>query len=178
MICTSLKEDYLDEHQYRVSSYASQIAKRISPGLIEIISFTAAVHDVGKKSINNSILFKPGQLNQDEWVIIRRHPLLGASMIMRRVVKVKNSYKFKPSTIALAVLHHHERWDGSGYPDGQKGEDIPLISRIIAVADAFDAMTTDRPYRKALSKEDAVKEILRYAGTQFDPNIAEAFVCK
>jgi len=178
MICTSLKEDYLDKHQYRVSLYARQIGKRFCPGTIEIVSFAAAIHDVGKKNIDDSIFFKPDQLNKNEWEIMRRHPLLGAIMVMRKVVKFSNSNKHKPSTIALAVLHHHERWDGTGYPDGLKGEDIPLLARIIAVADAYDAMTTDRPYRKALSKEDAVKEIIRCSGTQFDPGVTEVFVNK
>ncbi|WP_051273722.1 HD-GYP domain-containing protein [Desulfotruncus alcoholivorax] len=175
MIYTSLKEDYLEKHQYRVSLYARQIAKRLSPGLIEIVSFAAAVHDVGKKNIDESILFKPDRLNKDEWELMRRHPLIGASMIMSKMVKFSNSNKLKPSTIALAVLQHHERWDGSGYPDGLKGDDISLLARIIAVADAFDAMTTDRPYKKALSNEDAVKEIIRCSGTQFDPFITEIF---
>ncbi|WP_131820836.1 HD-GYP domain-containing protein [Desulfotruncus arcticus] len=175
MICTLLKENYLDKHQNNVAFYAGQMGKIICQGMVDIVIEAALMHDVGKTEIDNKIIFRPGPLDEAEWEVMRLHPLLGASMIMRRVVKISSSKKCKPSTIALAVLHHHERWDGTGYPDGLAGDDIPLIARIIAVADAFDAMTTDRPYRKALSKEDAVKEIISCSGTQFDPNVAEVF---
>jgi len=125
------------------------------------------LHDIGKIGIDNKILNKPGTLTEDEWVIMKRHPEIGYRIAMA---------SHKLARIADYILAHHERWDGSGYPKGLKGEDIPLLSRILAVADAYDAMTEDRVYRKAMSKEQAIEEIRRNAGIQFDPLIAKIFI--
>jgi len=126
----------------------------------------AELHDVGKMAIPEQILAKAGPLD-DEWAFVRRHPLIGERIIGAAPALAQ---------AAKLVRATHERVDGSGYPDGLAGEDIPLIARIVTTADAFDAMTSDRSYRKALAVEVATAEIERGAGTQFDPRIAEAFL--
>jgi HD-GYP domain-containing protein (c-di-GMP phosphodiesterase class II) len=127
------------------------------------------MHDIGKITLEDRLLDKPGKLSDSEYLEIQRHVETGY-----RILSSLNEF----SSIAGHVLAHHERWDGTGYPNGLKGEEIPLEARIIAVADAYDAMTSDRPYRKALSEEAAVEEIKRNTGTQFDPAIVKAFVEK
>jgi HD-GYP domain-containing protein (c-di-GMP phosphodiesterase class II) len=131
-----------------------------------MLEFAALLHDVGKIAVPDTILRKVKPLTPDDWSVIRMHPYHSAQLIK----------PIEPlQRIVPWVYHHHERWDGKGYPDGLVGEDIPLASRIIAIADAFNAMTTDRPYRKALSIEEALSEIQRCAGTQFDPETIEPF---
>ena len=127
----------------------------------------ATLHDIGKVGIDENILNKPGKLTRDEWREMKKHPEIGYRIAMA-----------SPELMSVAefILSHHERWDGKGYPRGLKGKEIPTLARIIAITDAYDAMMTDRPYRKALSKEEALQEIRNNAGTQFDPEIAEAFV--
>ena len=125
------------------------------------------MHDIGKMGIDESILNKPERLNDDERKEIRRHPEIGY-----RILSSSNDF----SEIAEYVLKHHERLDGKGYPGGFKGKDISMQSRIIAIADAFDAMTSDRPYRKGLRLEDAVAELRRCSGTQFDTELTEMFI--
>ncbi|NLO37070.1 MAG: diguanylate cyclase [Clostridiaceae bacterium] len=127
----------------------------------------AMLHDIGKVAIDDRILNKPGQLNAAEWAIMKRHPEVGSRI-------AASAQELAP--IARYILHHHERWDGQGYPAGLKGEEIPLLSRILAIADAYDAMTEERVYRKALSRADALQEIESCAGTQFDPQLAKLFV--
>jgi HD-GYP domain-containing protein (c-di-GMP phosphodiesterase class II) len=126
----------------------------------------ARIHDLGKVGTQDSALRKPGPLTDDERKEMEKHPTIGAE-----IVGQMETYK----RIAPIVRHHHERWDGKGYPDGISGEAIPLGSRIICVADSYDAMTSDRPYRKALSHLDAHAELRKHAGTQFDPVIVAAF---
>ena len=125
------------------------------------------LHDIGKIGIPDGILLKPGPLSSDEWKIMRTHPDLGRRLVER--------IPFLRGAVPI-VYHHHERWDGTGYPLGLRGEMIPLGARIFAVADAFDAMTFDRPYSVAISFEAARKEIARCAGTHFDPNVVENFL--
>ena len=132
---------------------------------IELTRLAGSLHDLGKLAIPEEILRKPGALNESERLVLQRHPQIGYRML--------ESLGVEP--IADWVLHHHERWDGSGYPDRLRGEQIPLGARIIFVADAFDAMTSERVYRKPLSDRDAVAELERCAGTQFDPAVVEAF---
>jgi HD-GYP domain-containing protein (c-di-GMP phosphodiesterase class II) len=127
----------------------------------------AILHDVGKIGIPDHILKKPGPLTADEAEVMRQHPLISASIVER-------STFLKPAL--PGILHHHERWDGLGYPHGLRGESIPLDGRIISVADSFDAITTHRPYREKRSSEAAVGELKRCAGTQFDREIVEAFI--
>ena len=157
------------EHAERMAKFARKLGKAV--GLSELdmdaLELMATLHDLGKIGISNDILSKPGQLNKNEWAEIKKHPEIG----YRIAFKIPELHD-----IAGYILSHHERWDGEGYPAGLSGKDIPYISRLISVVDAFDAMTEDRPYRKAISKEEAAKELLANAGTQFDPEIVESFV--
>lgn len=125
------------------------------------------LHDIGKIAIDDSILNKPGKLTEDEWEIIKRHPEIGY-----RIISTSPEY----AEIANDILSHHEKYDGTGYPRGLKGDNIPIRARIIAIADAFDAMVSRRPYREPRSIEDAKEEILRCSGTQFDPKLVKIFL--
>src|SRR5581483_3040757 len=125
------------------------------------------LHDIGKVGIPEHILCKVGPLSAEEWNVMRAHPAIGAQIVA--------PIRFLGNA-ALVIRHHHERFDGSGYPDGLRGSDIPLAARIFAVADAFDAMTSDRPYRRALSVERAIEEICDGGGSQFDPDVVRVFV--
>jgi HD-GYP domain-containing protein (c-di-GMP phosphodiesterase class II) len=133
---------------------------------VEQIRQAAELHDVGKVAIPDAILDKPGRLNDDEWAFIRRHTLIG-----ERILAAAPALR----SVATLVRSSHENFDGSGYPDGLVGSEIPLGSRIISVCDAFHAMTTDRPYRQAMSQSDAIAELRRCAGQQFDPAVVEQF---
>lgn len=156
-------------HSYRVVEYASRVAQRMGVGEPELtwIRRGAILHDVGKIGISDAVLRKPGKLDEDEWAEMKRHPELGYRMLQH--------IRFLEPALDI-VLCHQERFDGSGYPRGLKGEEIPLGARVFAVVDTFDAMTSDRPYRAALSITDAREEIERWSGRQFDPRVAEAFL--
>jgi diguanylate cyclase (GGDEF)-like protein len=162
------RDEYTGSHSARVSEIAARIASRL--GLeaeqIELIRLATSLHDLGKLSIPEEILRKPDALNDAERLVLERHPRIGFQML--------ESLGVDP--IADWVLHHHERWDGNGYPDHLRGEEIPLGARIIFVADAYDAMTSDRVYRRRLTDEEALSELVRCAGTQFDPSIVTAFI--
>jgi putative nucleotidyltransferase with HDIG domain len=163
------KDPYIREHSMRVTKYAVMLAKEI--GLhhdeIEIIENTAYFHDIGKVGISDTILQKPDKLTEDEWVDMKRHPEIGYEII--EPLKVLH--------IALpGVRHHHERFDGKGYPDGLSGENIPLSARILTIADSYEALTANRPYRKAKSTTEAVAELKRCSGSQFDPKLVEVFI--
>ena len=131
------------------------------------MKFAGILHDIGKIGVIKEVLHKPTKLSDLEFALIKNHPVVGEEIIK----PVAFLDKIRP-----VIRHHHERFDGSGYPDGLRGKDIPFLSRIITVADAYDAMTSHRPYRSALSHETAVAEITKYAGTQFDPEIVQAFL--
>lgn len=168
---SSIKDSYLKKHHQTVSFYAVRLAKALELPMknIKIIQQAALLHDTGKIGIPNSILFKSGPLTLTEWEIMKLHPVTGAELL--------SNENMPDNEVISAVRHHHERWDGSGYPDGLTGKDIPLPARVIAVADAFDAMTTNRPYkRNALSEKDAIQEMIRCSGTQFDPRITQIFL--
>jgi len=157
-------------HAQRVRRYALGLAEAIDASLLDdpSLEYGFLLHDVGKIGIADQILLKPGPLTKEEQVLVREHPLVGAQ-ILRNVALLKGA--------GLGVVrHHHERWDGAGYPDGLSGEEIPLAARIFAVADTLDAMTTDRPYRPALTWSEAVEEILAQSGRQFDPQVVDAFL--
>src|SRR5205807_5722836 len=156
------------EHSATVARYAAGIAQRLGWGGADLayLRVAAMLHDVGKVSLPDQILRKPGPLSEQEYEEVKLHPVIGADFV-NRVDGL--------SLIALWVKHSHEHFDGSGYPDGLAGEDIPLASRILLVADAFDAMTSDRPYRGAISHDQALEELRRNAGRQFDPRCIEAF---
>jgi HD-GYP domain-containing protein (c-di-GMP phosphodiesterase class II) len=126
-------------------------------------------HDIGKISIPDAILNKPGRLTEEEFDIMKTHP-----EVSYQILRAADEY----SDLAIHALYHHERWDGKGYPSGKQGEDIPLFSRIITVADAYEAMTSVRVYKDKMNQKDAVNEIIRCSGTQFDKAIAKVFVTK
>ena len=163
------KDRYTRQHSEDVTEYALWIAEELgySEGTQRVIRIGGLLHDVGKIGVPEDILRKPGGLSDDEYETMKRHTQLGA-LIVGGVAGMES--------IIDIVKSHHERWDGKGYPDGLTGEEIPLLGRLLAVADAFSAMTTDRPYRKGLSWEVAVAEIRNGIGTQFDPEMAKAFL--
>jgi response regulator RpfG family c-di-GMP phosphodiesterase len=168
VIALESKDVYLKGHSARVSLYAAEIAKQmpLSPAQIGMAARAAMLHDLGKLVVGDAILQKAGRLTEDEWALMREHPTNAA-----RILK---PFRFL-SAEAEAVKAHHERFDGTGYPAGLKGEEIPLAARIIAVADAFDAMTSNRPYQMAVPVYVAAKRLLRGAGEQFDPKVTAAF---
>lgn len=165
------KDRLLGAHSDLVSDYVTATADQLGldSQARERLAFSSMLHDVGKIGISERILLKRGPLTPEERSVIELHTRIGA----RLVDQVPALRPLTPS-----ILHHHERWDGDGYPSGLRGEEIPLEARIVCVADSFSAMVADRPYRKAMSEEDACAEIERCAGTQFDPEIARVFVAQ
>lgn len=151
----------LAAHGRRTAVIASDVAEEmgVSPTSHRILRAASELHDIGKLFIADAILQHPGPLTDEQWVELRHHPLIGYELVKGRV----------PDEVARIVLTHHERFDGSGYPNGFSGRDIPLEARILQVADAFDAITSVRPYQPALPVSYAVSEATRYAGSQFDP---------
>jgi putative nucleotidyltransferase with HDIG domain len=163
------RDDETQDHALRVAVYAEHLAKELGitdPEELQRVRWGALLHDVGKIGLPDAILRKPGPLSEDEWQVVRRHPELGYRMIKH--------LEFLGSAREI-VLCHHERFDGTGYPRGLAGDAIPLGSRIFAVVDTLDAITSDRPYRKALPFADAVQEIRQAGGGQFDPAVVEVF---
>ncbi|HZN42406.1 MAG TPA: HD-GYP domain-containing protein [Actinomycetota bacterium] len=155
-------------HLDRTAHYGIALARLVDPALAERreVSYGFFLHDIGKVGIPESILCKAGPLTELEWIVMRSHPDQGARIVA--------PIPFMGEAVEI-VRSHHERWDGGGYPRGLRGEEIPLAARIFAIADSFDAMTSDRPYRAAMSTEAAVAEIRAGSGTQFDPRCVEAF---
>ncbi len=160
------RDPYTVGHSERVAKYAVSIAKKmgLSTEDVDRIFWGSIVHDIGKLSIPEYILLKPTRLSEAEFEVIKRHPVAGENMI--------KGYPWLDD-IRPIVRNHHERWDGKGYPDGLKGNEIPLEVRIVSVADSFDAMTSDRAYRKGMPLPKALKEIERQAGSQFDPEVVK-----
>jgi diguanylate cyclase (GGDEF)-like protein/PAS domain S-box-containing protein len=158
-----------EQHAERLNSLTAMLGKALNLSEFELdeLALLATLHDIGKVGIDDKILKKPGKLTEEEWKIMKKHPSIGY-----RIAKATPEL----SSIAEYILCHHERWDGNGYPQNLSGDNIPLLSRIVAVADAFDAMTVDRVYRKAMTEEAAIQEIVDNSGTQFDPEIALTFV--
>lgn len=156
-------------HSERVTGYTMVLAQKLGMPLEDQydVERGALLHDIGKIGVPDRILLKPGPLTEAEWTEMRRHPAIGHRMCAR-IDFLKGASEI--------ILHHHERWDGAGYPVGLKHEEIPLGARIFAVVDAFDAITTDRTYRAAMSYDDAVAEIRKHSGLQFDPRVADAFL--
>lgn len=169
------KDNYTHGHTTRVTNLSLEIAKKLSQKnkkifnnkFIESLHIASLLHDIGKIGIPEYILNKKGELTIGERNKIKRHPVIGV-LILKPIKELDESI--------LGVKYHHERYDGLGYPDGLKGEQIPLIASIISVADSFDAMTTDRPYRPALYKDNAVREIKRLRGLQFNPLVVDIFI--
>jgi ribonuclease P protein subunit RPR2 len=156
-------------HLDRTQAYGIALARKIDPALVETptLGYGFFLHDIGKVGVPENILCKEGPLTPEEWDVMREHPMVGADIVA--------PMGFLAETVTL-IKHHHERFDGTGYPDGLEGEQIPLSARIFSVADAFDAMTSDRPYRDSMGIDRALGEIRGGSGTQFDPEIVRAFV--
>ena len=163
------RDPYTGGHTRRVTLYSEAIAKYLplEPLQRKWLKITSVLHDIGKIGIEDYILKKPDRLNPEEFEVIKRHSEIGAK-IVEHIRQLKE--------IIPGVKYHHEQVDGKGYPDGLMGEDIPPLARIVAVADTYDALTTDRPYRKAMGKEAAVEEMKRCSGTQLDKEVVEAFI--
>ena len=160
------KDAYTRGHCESVMRLAVEVGRRLelTGEKLDEVRYSALLHDVGKIGVPDGILLKPGKLMKEEFMIIQKHPAIGRDLVSR--VPTLNR-------LTDAILHHHEKWDGSGYPEGLAGEGIPLVARIVGAVDAFDAMTTPRPYRDMVSHQEAVAELKRCAGTQFDPQIVE-----
>lgn len=165
------RDDYTADHSHAVVDLAVAVAHRLELGEEEVaaVEHVAMLHDLGKVGIPDAILTKPGPLTDDEWEVMRTHPALGADIVGRLEALAH---------LRAAVRAEHERWDGSGYPDGLAGERIPVASRITLACDAYHAMVSDRPYRGALSQEEAVGELRRCAGTMFWPAAVDALVAE
>ena len=157
------------EHAQRVQRYAVSLAREVrirNVDMLRAIAAAALLHDVGKLAIPEQILNKPGPLTPEEYAYVQRHSVIGADLLA--------SVPFN-GPLALIVRHHHESWDGSGYPDRLRGKDIPVGARVLAIVDCYDALTSDRPYRAALSHQCALSMIAERRGTMYDPAITDAF---
>ncbi|MFZ2448139.1 MAG: HD domain-containing phosphohydrolase [Syntrophobacteraceae bacterium] len=160
---------YTGKHSERVTRYAVAMARMLgcSSAQIETVETIGYLHDIGKIGINDGILNKPGSLTRDEYETVKRHPTIGETIVA--------DLGLSPEERAI-IRHHHERWDGRGYPDGLKGDGIPLLARIVSIADAFDAMTSKRAYRDSMSRDESLAELIRNRGEQFDPTVLDAFL--
>ncbi len=163
------KDKYTNGHSFRVALYACTLAKNLnfSENEIKEIRWEGLLHDIGKIGIPDNVLNKNGHLTDSEYDLIKSHTVIGDE-ILKESSELKNA--------ALTTRHHHERYDGKGYPDGLMKEEIPLHARILAIADSYDAMNSNRIYRKSLSKEVIKEELIKNRGTQFDPNLLDKFL--
>ena len=167
------KDDETGQHVIRMSHYTRILAEAAGMPADEVdVLFNAApMHDIGKIGIPEAILLKPGKLLPDEWKIMQKHPAIGAGIIGRHEHPLLN-------TARIVALTHHEKWDGSGYPRGLAGEKIPLVGRIVAIADVFDALTSERPYKQAWPVEEAIDFLQKQSGSHFDPRLVALFIAK
>ena len=165
----SVREPELRAHLEGVGSLAVETGRMLGLRRDELdeLARAAQLHDLGQLAIPDEILRKPGPLDEREWTFVRQHTLVG-----ERILRATPALR----SVAAVVRSSHEHWDGTGYPDGLAGEDIPLAARIVSACDAYDAMTSNRPYRDALSPDEALNELMRLAGTQFDPNVVRVLV--
>lgn len=165
------KDNETGLHVIRMSKYCELVA--LAYGLSEdeatVILHAAPMHDIGKIGIPDNVLLKPGKLNDDEWSVMKRHPIIGTDIISEHSSRLLTEAR-------IAARTHHEKWDGSGYPEGTSGEEIPLIGRIVAIADVFDALTSERPYKNAWTVDEALFYIKKERGAHFDPKLVDAFV--
>ena len=167
------RDPYTHEHSKRVTTWTQELLREL--GVVNqeahLITTAARVHDIGKISLPDEILHKHGRLTPDEWAVMEQHPVIGADTLTKQPAFAKSFARG-----AAIVRSHHERWDGRGYPDRLAGADIPFGARIVAVADSFDAMTNDRPYRKGMTWERAAGILSAGRGTQWDPEVVSAFL--
>jgi len=163
------KDAYTKSHSLRVTEYALMLgtAYGLDKDSLEQLELASLLHDIGKIGVPDRILKKPGRLTKDEFEVMKSHPTKSSEML-EDITTLKH--------IAPFVKHHHERFDGTGYPEGLKGQDIPIFARILLIADTFDAMTSTRPYRKGLDLEITIAELKKCSGTQFDPQLVEIFI--
>ncbi|MFO7168236.1 MAG: response regulator [Chloroflexota bacterium] len=163
------KDPYTEGHLQRISAYAEQLglACGLTAEEVRAVRYGGLLHDIGKIGVRDSILLKPGPLTDAERAEMCRHPEIGARIV--------GQMRFAPE-VAPIIRHHHERWDGRGYPDGLRETQVPFGARIISIVDSYDVMVNDRPYRRALSKEEALSRLLAGRGTQFDPEILDVFI--
>jgi diguanylate cyclase (GGDEF)-like protein/putative nucleotidyltransferase with HDIG domain len=163
------RDRYTGEHSEAVIEMSGSVARNLGLGAAEVdrVKSAALLHDIGKVAIPDEILHKPGPLTDAEWKLMKEHPVIG-----ERILRVLPGL----GSVARIVRHEHERWDGGGYPDGLVGQEIPLGSRIIIAADTYHAITSDRPYRAARSHSEAIEELTRCAGSQFDPTVTQALI--
>lgn len=160
------KDKYTSGHSSCVADMTLKLAQVLGiTGIqLEIVHMAAHLHDIGKIGVPNEVLLKPGSLSEEEWLLIKQHPRIGYDIL---------SHSAALQDIADIVLHHHERWDGKGYPDGLKGHEIPAGARIIALADSIDAMMSERPYRRPMTQQRCMEQIAVNKGVQFDPMFTE-----
>ncbi len=164
-----LRDKKTQDHSQRVTEMTINIAREMGMGQEELahVRRGALLHDIGKMGVSDTILLKPGQLTDEEWTIMHRHPIYAFEML--------SSIAYLRPALDIPYCHH-EKWDGTGYPRGLKGEEIPPAARIFAVVDVYDALTSDRPYRKAWSREGTLKHIRQESGRHFDPQVVELFL--
>jgi len=169
-LAAEYRDDNTHEHTQRVGHLAALLARSIGLGdrMVWLVREAAPLHDLGKIAIPDTILLKPGRLSEEEYGVVKTHALLGARVLTRADSELLE-------VAERIVRHHHERWDGGGYPDGLAGEDIPVVARLAAVADVFDVLVHERPYKDSWSVEAAAEEIRKGSGTQFDPAAVAAF---
>jgi putative two-component system response regulator len=170
-IVAEYKDKVTARHIHRMSEYSAVIARGLKrpPAEVEVILHASRMHDVGKIAVPDAILRKPSSLDGPEWIVMHRHPTIGSIILDNSTSEILQAAR-------VIALSHHERWDGTGYPSGLAGEDIPLWGRICAVADVFDAITSARPYKGACSNEEAVRILREARGTQFDPQVLDVFL--
>ena len=167
----SEKSHETEQHAKRMDNFARALGKNIglTENILNNLSLLASLHDIGKVAITEEILLKKLKLTEEEWEAIKKHPVIGSNI-------VKSTRQI--AHISEGILHHHEWWNGAGYPSGLKGEEIPIESRIISIVDAYDVMRNGRPYKKKMSKIEAIEELRRCSGTQFDTGLVEIFIKK
>jgi len=181
------RDNETGNHIRRTQGYVLQLArrmqtmpayaKRLTNTAVDLLVKAAPLHDIGKVGIPDHILLKPGKLDPEEWAIMQTHASLGSDAIERAMQEIENQAPWAFLHVAMDIAHsHHEKWDGSGYPDGLSGESIPLVARVMAVADVFDALISKRVYKPAMPMEQAVQIIVEGSGSHFEPGIVEAFL--
>lgn len=174
------KSDYTWEHSEKVAKYSVLVAKEMgfdNKEELEVIHWAGLLHDIGKIGISESILYKNGKLNDEEYNIIKQHPTIGREILSEIFVNQGEDFNINRYEIVMDIVtYHHERWDGKGYPDQLKETEIPLIARIVAICDAYEAMLAKRPYKKAMSKKEAREQIIENSGKQFDPDVVQSFL--